>query len=618
MTPGVLGRCTYRIQTPTNKTIAVLDPIVPRHNVFATLENADFYSTKPYTALNESQQEIRLTKVLPDDKHGFINCELLRNNPLAEVRGAHNALSYCAGDLRKTDVVLINGVKCNVFANLKHALVEARRFWRENSKEREVLLWVDQLCIDQSNIAERSHQVGLMRDIYQSAEQVIICLSTEKCSGRGMNWLLKLYEHVPPLKDDMELKEDGSFVKDADRNSNTFPEEDCADGSVPVSEPSLSRYHWSRLMKYLWDNMLDEDFTNGWLAFYDIFECQWWKRAWVFQEFFISSQSSFLYGRKYISWTHLSPILASFCAVHDSMLTNRDKFLELNEQFDLDGPEDRQLCRVIQRSTRDGCSAAVASVKFMVTSKLNEFGTMDLKCLLENSRYCQASDDRDRVFAFLGLGDPGHRINPDYRVENSVVEVLIDTTKSIILFEDSLEVLCHAVASLRDTSKSLPSWVVDWTCPELGKKRGHHYGKMAVMNGLKKMKTNCSFRDVYDTEGVKTSVILEVWGIYVGTLLLQDPSKLDSLEQYALFPSFTVTGGHLVCTSSLAQCRDQLWILDGASVPLILRPQEKDYLVISSALTIPNNTNQGSEGILQLMIDLVEEGQKHRKQISIV
>lgn len=126
----------------------MLDSSVPGHNIFSTPENTEFYSSNPYTVFNKSQQEIRLLKVWPDDKYGFINCELLPNSRLVEVRGAYNALSYCAGDSRKTDVVLINGVKCNVFANLKHALVEVRLFWRKKFKDREFLLWVDQLCID--------------------------------------------------------------------------------------------------------------------------------------------------------------------------------------------------------------------------------------------------------------------------------------------------------------------------------------------------------------------------------------------------------------------------------------------------------------------------------------
>jgi hypothetical protein len=129
---------------------------------------------------------------------------------------------------------------------------------------------------------------------------------------------------------------------------------------------------------------------------------------------------------------------------------------------------------------------------------------------------------------------------------------------------------------------------------------------------------NCSFRDVYDSEGVRSSVILEVWGFHVDTLLVQIISNLDSPEQRVLFSTFETAGGHSACTSSLVQCRDQLWILDGATVPLILRPQENGYLVISSALVILKDRMQGSEVPLLRVLDLVENGQIHRKQISIV
>ncbi|KAI0965288.1 heterokaryon incompatibility protein-domain-containing protein [Xylaria arbuscula] len=37
-------------------------------------------------------------------------------------------------------------------------------------------VWVDAVCINQSNVAERSHQVGIMRDIFAKAERVVIFL----------------------------------------------------------------------------------------------------------------------------------------------------------------------------------------------------------------------------------------------------------------------------------------------------------------------------------------------------------------------------------------------------------------------------------------------------------
>ena len=164
---------------------------------------------------------------------------------------------------------------------------------------------------------------------------------------------------------------------------------------------------------------------------------------------------------KSISWTSLLSLLVSICRTYEFLLTNRNSFLEFNKKFDLDGLKNRQLCRGIDRLRRGSCLVDLASVKFMVTSKLKWSGLADLKCLLAHSRYCKASDDRDRVYAFLGLPDPGYRISPDYCDENWITHGLIDMTKNIILFEDSLEVFCHAGASQRERYRSLPSWLVD-------------------------------------------------------------------------------------------------------------------------------------------------------------
>jgi len=41
-------------------------------------------------------------------------------------------------------------------------------------------MWIDAICINQSNVAERELQVGLMRDIYQQADGVVIWLGLRK------------------------------------------------------------------------------------------------------------------------------------------------------------------------------------------------------------------------------------------------------------------------------------------------------------------------------------------------------------------------------------------------------------------------------------------------------
>ena len=35
------------------------------------------------------------------------------------------------------------------------------------------VLWADQICIDQINLKEKDHQIGLMCDIFQTASRVL-------------------------------------------------------------------------------------------------------------------------------------------------------------------------------------------------------------------------------------------------------------------------------------------------------------------------------------------------------------------------------------------------------------------------------------------------------------
>ncbi|RSL46216.1 hypothetical protein CEP54_013958 [Fusarium duplospermum] len=162
------------------------DRSLPGHDIFCTPENSNFLSKTPYKTLDPTRREIRLLKVLPDSGSGLVECELLPSAPIAELRSKYSALSYCAGNPRNTEIILVNGVKCNVFANLCHALTCARHFWTTKPRDGDFLLWADQICINQADLSERSHQVGFMRDIYQNAQQTLICLSTTNTQGEGM------------------------------------------------------------------------------------------------------------------------------------------------------------------------------------------------------------------------------------------------------------------------------------------------------------------------------------------------------------------------------------------------------------------------------------------------
>ncbi|CZR57632.1 uncharacterized protein PAC_07521 [Phialocephala subalpina] len=113
-------------------------------------------------------REIRLLKLLKGRWSDKICCQLhhvsLANRP------SYKALSYAWGSPRATRPIVVNGYQHAVTVNLESALRRLRRI------DGDLTLWVDALCINQSNNPERTKQVNLMHDIFSSTEEVIVYL----------------------------------------------------------------------------------------------------------------------------------------------------------------------------------------------------------------------------------------------------------------------------------------------------------------------------------------------------------------------------------------------------------------------------------------------------------
>ncbi|KAK0624310.1 heterokaryon incompatibility protein-domain-containing protein, partial [Immersiella caudata] len=123
-----------------------------------------------YPALQNPALEIRLLTLLPNpDDSAPIEVEL-RASQLEHVEDEYIALSYAWGDPNNTAPITINGHGHHVTVNLQSAL----RHLRLPSEM--VTLWVDAVCINQDDDAEKSSQVQQMGRIYRSAELVIAWL----------------------------------------------------------------------------------------------------------------------------------------------------------------------------------------------------------------------------------------------------------------------------------------------------------------------------------------------------------------------------------------------------------------------------------------------------------
>ncbi|KAF4418450.1 Heterokaryon incompatibility protein 6 [Colletotrichum fructicola] len=113
-------------------------------------------------------KDIRLLHLLPGKWEEDIQCRL-------EVTGLHNypvyeALSYAWGDPEVVRPILLDGEQMDVTINLESALRHLR--FAESTR----ILWVDALSINQKAIVEKTHQVGMMDEIYKQCSRVIIWL----------------------------------------------------------------------------------------------------------------------------------------------------------------------------------------------------------------------------------------------------------------------------------------------------------------------------------------------------------------------------------------------------------------------------------------------------------
>ncbi|VBB75514.1 Putative heterokaryon incompatibility protein [Podospora comata] len=372
--------------------------------IFPTPANNELTRHTIYHDLNPACQEIRLLRVHLEEKDGFIRCELLPAASLSNIRGQYTAISYCAGDPRRTKKILVNGIPFNVFENLAHVLEMTRNFWTKTFPDKECIIWADQICINQFNLAERSHQVGFMRGIYSSAAQTLICLSTTDVDPRGVEWLVKLHQSVDP---------DGDFYQ-----------------------------YYFHLEYYLRTNLANKQFADDWFAFYDVFNSPWWMRTWVYQEFISSSNIYFLYGKSSVPWKRLSEVLPT---------------LQKYSHFPYFGPA------ITERQAQVADTKNI--VNFFVISKLrfDRVGPFDLMDLLSQSRHLQSSDSRDGIYAFLGLVRESYGIIPDYSPENTMERLLVDIATRIVLQDKTLDILSDASRVRGELSPRLPSWVPDWT-----------------------------------------------------------------------------------------------------------------------------------------------------------
>ncbi|KAI1120583.1 heterokaryon incompatibility protein-domain-containing protein [Nemania abortiva] len=202
-----------------------------------------------YPPLPLDSSAIRLVLLLPSpERHHDIICRLCSSTLDRSDSDKYEALSYVWGSRSKKKAITIDKKLFLATENLESAL----RNLRYRDKPR--VLWVDSMCINQSDVVERNSQVQQMGRIYENAQNVIIWLGPESEDSNALMNLMCCQEMDTP-----------------------FPQKHLSHGA-----------HYALYTTYA-------------EAFCNLLQRPWFKRAWCVQEFRLARCAFFQCGQVAVS-----------------------------------------------------------------------------------------------------------------------------------------------------------------------------------------------------------------------------------------------------------------------------------------------------------------------------
>ncbi len=274
------------------------------------------------------------------------------------------------------------------------------------------LFWIDQLCINQSDISEKGKQIRLMKEIYARSSKLFVWL------GPGSP------ESALALE---TMDNAGRVLHDLyqDPHSHQVPPEEYYIRGFP--KPN----------------------TAAWGAVYDLFEKSYFRRVWVQREITVSRLDEIVVqcGTVSMPWIGLE---------HTAFAMSNHQSVIQAQVYD-----DTSTSALQGSQTRQTPSALRAVAELQTFRPTNpESVNRTLYNVLKNFRVCQATDPRDMVFAVVGMqyDSQDSVLVPDY---TRTVDELYSLVTFFMITKYGLNILCEAGLANR-TLDNLPSWIIDW------------------------------------------------------------------------------------------------------------------------------------------------------------
>ncbi|KAF5227582.1 hypothetical protein FANTH_14731 [Fusarium anthophilum] len=477
-----------------------------------------------YKPLDNSRQEIRLLTLLPPrEEDENIHCTLSHavlntsaGNP------EYEALSYVWGEPNFSEPIILNDHTFFITPSLKYILSCLRQ--RQDDKPR--VIWVDAICINQSDVEERGHQVALMREIYSNCQRDIAWL--DPMIGNKDVKARELYSH-PDLDMEEEWVQNGMALmrEIAEKNPQTLKElqDQARDGGYRLLTGSQS--------------MLSAVFDQPTL----------WGRLWVMQELSLAPRLTLMSRNAELSWDVLKNLFKDepyFDAFHMGSESSHSPsyYKDFSEVF--------VPIKLIEDQRR-----------LMSQSKGSKL--MDV---LVRFREMESTNPRDKIFGLLGLVTEDHGINVDY--VTSVPELYQQATVALINLAGNLDILCQnpferpegptalrCVDRKEEQQHKLLSWVAEYD----GKRQQcvpMLFAQRDIFNaGIKNCETPCRLvgrgKDILVTKGTILGTVApilqgdKVLGAFDAMNLYLGREALEQPQEHLYAPEFggkeTTTAG---------------------------------------------------------------------------
>lgn len=365
----------------------------------------------------------------------------------------YTALSYCWGNGAKEKKIQLNGREFRITNELHTALLHLleSKVWfdHEGSKGKETrVLWIDAICINQEDNAEKTHQVNLMPYIYSCAAEVLVWLgSSTPETDVGMNGIATFGNVL--LQAGLER------IKFADlEHWQNWDDFDDHDDEELIMVKGRLKSHFERVMTSLRQG---DDNELSWCRG-DISRRPWFERVWVLQECFHGQEVILMCGQERVDFARFWAVAYFF------QLFNGWWSFHHNVSGDEEVKE-----RV--RARLDEISTVLPTRNIglrRIKSYRPDDERLNLKSLLCRSNVLrldvgrlQSTKPIDRVYAILGMANdpPATSIPPDYSVS---WEVAYMRTAQALLKAGHLDILGLCRKRESEDSIPLPSWVPDW------------------------------------------------------------------------------------------------------------------------------------------------------------